>query len=184
VWLAGLTLILVIGVAWLVTLGFAIYEFRFYRGKSLIDFFGGYAAIHLVLGVVFVVTVNKFYDWWADQHLKSFLKGIEVATPTPLQRLNDILKEYEPWAAANLSETLKHQLAASPSFQATAAEAEKLALEAIAFQDSPYTLAERAAFQKVWQAKIEKFTERIAQDDPLVAVEVILKAIEKESQTR
>jgi hypothetical protein len=42
-------------------------------------------------------------------------------------------------------------------------------------------LAERAAFQKVWQAKIEKFTERIAQEDPL-AVEVILKAIEKESQ--
>jgi uncharacterized membrane protein len=133
VWLAGLTLILVIGVAWLVTLGFAIYEFRFYRGKSLIDLLGGYAVILLVLGVILVVTVNKFYDWWADQRLKSILKGIDATPPTPLQRLNDILKEYEPWAAANLSETLKRQLAASPSFQATAADAEKLALEAIAF---------------------------------------------------
>lgn len=40
---------------------------------------------------------------------------------------------------------------------------------------------EREVFQEIWQAKIEKFTEHIAQEDPL-AVEVILKAIEKESQ--
>jgi hypothetical protein len=155
--------------------------FRFHRGKSLIDLLGGYAVILLVLGVIFVATVNKFYDWWADQRLKSILKEIDATPPTPLQRLNEILKEYEPWAAANLSETLKRQLAASPAFQAAAAEAEKLPLEAIAFQSSPYTLTEQEAFQRVWQAKIEKFTERIAQEDPL-AVEAILKAIEKESQ--
>jgi len=35
--------------------------------------------------------------------------------------------------------------------------------------------------QRVWQAKFEKFSERIAQEDPL-AVEVILKAVEKESE--
>ena len=56
-----------------------------------------------------------------------------------------------------------------------------LMLEAIVFQDSPHNEVEREMFQRTWQAKIEKFTERIAQDDPL-AVEVILKAIEKESQ--
>ena len=60
-------------------------------------------------------------------------------------------------------------------------EAAKLMLEAIVFQDSPHNKVERETFQRTWQAKLERLVEHIAQEDPL-AVEVILKAIEKESQ--
>jgi len=54
-------------------------------------------------------------------------------------------------------------------------------LEVIVFQSSPHNEVERETFQRSWQAKLEKFSERIAQEDPL-AVEVVLKAIEKESR--
>jgi len=56
-----------------------------------------------------------------------------------------------------------------------------LVLEVIVFQSSPHNEVERETFQRSWQAKLEKFSERIAQEDPL-AVEVVLKAIEKESR--
>jgi hypothetical protein len=182
IWVTGLVLIFAIGVAWLATLGVAIYQFRFHRGgDDLIGFFTGYAVILFLLGVAFVLSVNRFYDWWADQRMKSLLKEIDAATPTPAQRLNALLKEYEPWASVNLSETLKSQLASSPKFQTTLAEAAKLALEATSFQSGFHTQEERETFQRDWKTKTEKFTERIAREDPL-AVEVILKAIEKESQ--
>ena len=181
VWLARWTWLLAIGIAWLATLGFAIYEFRFNRGKNLLDSLAGFAVILLVLGVVFVRSVYKFHDWWADQRLKSILKEIDAPPPTPLQRFHATLKEYESRVTLDFSEPMKRRLASSPTFKATVMEAAKLMLEAIVFQDSPHNEVEREMFQRTWQAKIEKFTERIAQDDPL-AVEVILKAIEKESQ--
>jgi hypothetical protein len=75
---------------------------------------------------------------------------------------------------------MKSRLASSPTFQATVTEATKLVLEAIIFQSSSHNEVERETFQRTWQAKIERFSERVAQEDPL-AVEIILKAIEKES---
>jgi len=141
----------------------------------------GYALLLFILGAAFVSTVNKSYDWWREQRLKSVLKEIEARTTTPEQRLGDLLKEYESRVALNFSESLKSQFASSPTFQVTVTEAAKLILEVIVFQSSPHNEVERETFQRAWQAKFEKFSERIAQEDPL-AVEVILKAIEKESQ--
>jgi hypothetical protein len=181
VWLARWTWLLAIGIAWLATLGFAIYEFRFYRGKSLVGFLAGCGFALLVLGLWFVSTVNKFYDWWADQRLKSILKEIDTPPPTPLQRFHATLKEYESRVTLDFSEPMKRRLASSPTFKATVMEAAKLMLEAIVFQDSPHNEVEREMFQRTWQAKLERLVEHIAQEDPL-AVEVILKAIEKESQ--
>jgi len=172
---------MLIGIAWLATLGFAIYEFRFYRGRTLIDFLTSCALLLFFLGAAFVFTVNKFYDWWREQSLKSVLKEIEARTTTPEQRLDDLVKEYESRVTLNFSESMKSQLASSPTFQDTVTEATKLVLEAVLFQNSPHNEVERETFQRAWRAKFEKFSERIAQEDPL-AVEVILKAIEKESQ--
>ncbi len=181
IWLAGWVLVMLIGIAWLATLGFAIYEFRFYRGRTLIDFLTSCALLLFFLGAAFVFTVNKFYDWWREQSLKSVLKEIEARTTTPEQRLDDLVKEYESRVTLNFSESMKSQLASSPTFQDTVTEATKLVLEAVVFQNSPHNEVERETFQRAWRAKFEKFSERIAQEDPL-AVEVILKAIEKESQ--
>jgi len=181
IWLAWWARLLVIGIAWLCTLGFVIYEFRFYRGRTLIGFLAGCALLLFFLGASFVSTVNKFYDWWQEQSLKSVLKEIEARTTTPERRLDDLLKEYESRVALNLSESLKRQSASSPTFQVTVTEAAKLVLEVIVFQSSPHNEVERETFQRSWQAKLEKFSERIAQEDPL-AVEVVLKAIEKESR--
>ncbi len=181
IWLAWWARLLVVGIAWLATLGFAIYEFRFYRGNTLTSFLVGCALVLFFLGAVFVSTVNKFYDWWREQSLKSILNQIEAKTTTPEQRLDNLLKEYESRVTLNFSESMKSQLASSPTFQVTVTEATKLVLEAIVFQSGHHNKVEREAFQKAWKAKFEKFSERIAEEDPL-AVEVILKAIEKESQ--
>lgn len=179
IWLAWWARLLVVGIAWLATLGFAIYEFRFYRGSTLISFLVGCALVLFFLGAVFVSTVNKFYNWWREQSLKSALKQIEATTTE--KRLNNLLREYESRVTLNFSEAMKSQLATSRTFQVTITEATKLVLEAIVFQSGHHNEVEREAFQKAWKAKLEKFSERIAQEDPL-AVGVILKAIEKESQ--
>lgn len=181
IWLAWWARLLAIGLAWLATLGFTIYEFRFYRGSGLMGFLAGCALALFFLGVWFVSTVNKFYDWWREQSLKSVLKQIEANTTAPEQRLDNLLKEYESRVTLNFSESMKSQLASSATFRVTVTEATKLVLEAIVFQSSPHNEVERETFQRAWRAKYEKFFERIAWEDPL-AVEVILKAIEKESQ--
>ena len=181
-WLAQWVRLLAIGIAWLAALGFAIYQFRFYRGSSLIGFLAGCALALFFLGVWFVSTVDKFYEWWKEQSLRSLLKEIETKTTTPSQRLDDLLKEYESRITLNFSESMKSQMASSPTFRATVAEATKLVLEAVVFQSSPYNEMEQKTFRRTWQAKVERFSERIAQEDPL-AVEVILQAIEKESHT-
>jgi hypothetical protein len=138
IWLAWWALLMVLGIAWLATLGFAIYEFRSYRGRTLIDFLAGYALLLLILGAAFVFTVNKSYDWWREQRLRSLLKEIEARTTTPEQRLDGLLKEYESRVALNFSESLKTQLASSATFQVTVTEAAKLVLEVIVFQGSPH----------------------------------------------
>lgn len=125
VWLARWTWLLAIGIAWLATLGFAIYEFRFYRGRSLIGFLASCALVLFLLGVWFVSTVNKFYDWWQRQALKT------IKAKTPEQHLDNLLKEYESRVALNFSESMKSQFASSPTFQATVTEATKLVLEAV-----------------------------------------------------
>jgi hypothetical protein len=131
--------------------------------------------------MAFVSSVDKFYDWWRAQSLKSLLKQIDAKTTTPDQRLDNLLKEYESRVTLNFSESMKSRLASSPTFQATVTEATKLVLEAIVFQSSPHNEVERGTFERAWRARFERFSERIAQEDPL-AVEVILKAIEKESE--
>jgi len=181
IWLAWWVLLLAIAIAWLATLGFAIYGSRIYRGRALIDFLAGYAFLLFILGAAFVFAVNKSYDWWREQRLKSVLKEIEARTTTPEQRLDDLLKQYESRVTLNFPESMKNKLASSPAFQATVTEATKLILEAVVFQNNPHDEVEREKFQRAWQAKFEKLSERIAQEDPL-SVEVILKAIEKESQ--
>lgn len=172
IWLARWAILLVIGVAWLATLGFAIYGF--YRGQRGIDFLGGCAVALLFLGIWFLSSVNKFYEWWQKQALKAMQARTE-------QHLDDLLKEYESRVTLNFSESMKIQMASSPTFRVTVMEATKLVLEAIVFQNSHHNEVERETFQRAWRAKLEKFSERIAQEDPL-AVEVILKAVEKESQ--
>jgi len=102
-------------------------------------------------------------------------------TTTPDQHLDNLLKAYESRVTFNFPESLKNKFASSASFQATVAEATKLVLEAIVFQSTPHSEEEREKFQRDMKTKTEKFTERVAQEDPL-AVEVILKAIENESQ--
>jgi hypothetical protein len=149
--------------------------YGFYRGQRGIDFLGGCAIALFFLGGWFVSSVNKFYDWCQKQALRA------IQAKTPEQHLDNLLKDYESRVTLNFSESMKSQLASSPTFQVTVTEATKLVLEAVVFQSSPHNEVERETFQRAWQAKFEKFSERIAQEDPL-AVEVILKAIEKESQ--
>ena len=76
-----------------------------------------------------------------------------------------------------LSESFSEQLRASPTFRATVREAAMLVLEALAFEGMPHSEEER----DTWKIKMEAFANRVAQKDPL-AVEVILKLIEKETE--
>jgi hypothetical protein len=145
-WLARWAILLVIGVAWLATLGFAMYGF--YHGQRGIDFLGGCAIALFFLGAVFVFYVNKFYDWWREQSLKSLLKQIEARTKTPEQHLDDLLKDYESRVTLNFSESMKSRLASSPTFQATVTEATKLVLEAIIFQSSSHNEVERETIRE------------------------------------
>jgi hypothetical protein len=83
-----------------------------------------------------------------------------------------------PWSPLRLSSA---GLRSSSTFQTTVIEAKRLAEEVAAFSALPHTDEEWDGFRKAWQTKAEKFAERIAEGDRL-AVEVILKAIEKESE--
>ena len=139
VWLARWAILLVIGVAWLVTLGFATYGF--YHGQRGIDFLGGCAIALFFLGVWFVSSVNTFYDWWQKQAVKAIAK-------TPEQHLDNLLKDYESRVTLNFSESMKSRLASSPTFQATVTEATKLVLEAIIFQSSSHNEVERETIRE------------------------------------
>jgi len=178
VWIAGLTLVAGLGIAWLAALGVGVYHLRIDRSW---DFILGFCFVLGLLACAFVLTVNKFYDWWRDQRLKSILRDIDAATLTPQQRLDGLLKDYESRVSLNLSESFKNQLANSPEFKVTLRDATKLVLEALVFQSDPHTEDERVTFRTAWQTKLEGFSERVANKDPL-AFEIIMKAVEKESQ--
>jgi hypothetical protein len=94
--------------------------------------------------------------------------------------VNSLVDNCQSEVSLEFSETFKYQLGSSPTFQVTVIEAKKLAEEFAAFSAISHTNEEWDTFRKRWQAKTEKFAERIAEGDPL-AVEVILRAIEKES---
>jgi hypothetical protein len=178
VWVAGLALVAGLGIAWLAAFGVGVYHLRIDHSWDFILSFG---VVLGFLGYAFVLTVNKFYDWWSDQGLRSILRDVDAATLTPQQRLESLLKDYESRVSLDLSESFKDQLANSPEFKVTLREATKLVLEALAFQSDPHTEDERAIFRSTWQTKLEHFSERVADKDPL-AVEIIMKAVEKESQ--
>jgi hypothetical protein len=164
IWVSGLLIVSTLGVLWLVSLGAAI--FLIYRAHGS-DEVGAYvvlfALVLLILGNAFVRFVNRFYDWWLDK------------------RVNAMADNYQSQVSLEFSETFKRQLRSSPTFQTTVIEAKGLAEEVAAFSAVLHTDEEWDAFRKAWRAKTEKFVERIAGSDPL-AMEVILKAIEKESE--
>src|SRR5713101_1446774 len=93
-WPARWALLLVIGIAWLAIIGYAIYEIRFYRGRTPNDFLVCCALVLFFLGAAFVSNVNKFYDWWREQRLKSVLKEIDAKMTTPAQHLDNLLKDH------------------------------------------------------------------------------------------
>lgn len=164
IWVCGLIIIFVLAIFWLGLLGLAI--FKIYRAHGA-DEVGGYVVIFalvlVVSGAALRWFVNRFDDWWLDK------------------RVNSLVDNYQSEVSLEFSETFKRQLRSSPTFQTTVIEAKKLAEEVAAFSALSHTNEEWDAFRSVWQAKAENFAERVAQGDTL-AVEVILKAIEKESE--
>lgn len=171
IWAFGLIFIFALGILWLGTLGLAI--FVTYRARAgaygevdagaLVTIWILFALVLLALGVLLVALVNRFYDWW----LKT--------------RVNALADSYQSKVSLEFSETFKRQLRDSHTFQRTVFEAKKLAEEMVAFSAVSHTTEEWDAFREAWHAKTERFAERVAQGD-LLAVEVILKAIEKESE--
>jgi hypothetical protein len=104
----------------------------------------------------------------------------EIQDVTAKAEAQKHLDQYVSDFSARLPDPLLDQLRSSPTFRATALKAEKLAQEAAAFRRTAHTKEENEAFRKVWSAKVGEFSERVA-NDPL-AVEVIMKAVEMESQ--
>lgn len=171
IWVLGLIFGGTVALAWLGFLVYAIYGFRQARATGDINSYVIVCILLLVvLGAVFVKFVNRFYDWWAKQRA-SYL----------VAQFDSLVDKYQEEVSLEFSETFKRQLRDSTTFQNTMHEATRLVLEAINVFNLPHTDEEREAFRKTWQAKAEHFAERVAQGDPL-AVEVILKAIEKESE--
>ena len=93
------------------------------------------------------------------------------------QKLDQYVSDFSSF----LPESFLNQLRSSPTFRATVLEAENLAQEAAVFGRIAHTDEEKEAFRKAWHAKVGEFSERVAKNDRL-AVEVIMKAVEMESQ--
>jgi len=171
IWVSGLAFGGAIALAWLGFLGYAIYALLQPRKTTDITANIIFCAVALVaLGAVFIKFVNRFYDWWLEQRV-SYLVG----------QCDSMVDKYQSEVSLELSETFTRQLRDSPTFQATVLEATRLVLEWIDFSSVSHTDEERKTFRAAWEAKSKKFAERVAQGDQL-AVEVILKAIEKESE--
>jgi len=164
IWVCGLIIIFALAIFWLGSLGLAISKIYRAHGAGEV---GGYVVIFalvlLVSGGWVWWFVNRFYDWWLDK------------------RVNSLVDNYQSEVSLEFSETFKRQLRSSPTFQATVIEAKKLAEELAAFSAISHTNEQWETFRKGWQAKTKKFAENVAEGDPL-AVQVILKAIEKESE--
>jgi hypothetical protein len=180
-WVGGLLGLLVLGLVWLGVLVVAIFQaFTAHDRQEVYRTLGAYAFLLLIVGLVFRSQFNKFYDWCFHTRLQSIL-GDARPKGSLQERFDAVLEKYESQVSLELSETFKDQLRASPTFRATVQEAAKLVLEAVAFEGVPHSEEEREAFRKTWREKIEAFANRVAENDPL-AVEVILKGIEKESE--
>jgi hypothetical protein len=164
IWVCGLVIFVSLAIFWLGSLVLAIFKISRAHGANEV---GGYVFIFLpilvVLGIAFRWFVNRFYDWWL---------GV---------RVNSLVDNYQSGVSLEFTETFKRQLRSSPTFQKTLIEAKKLAEELAAFSAISHTDEEWNTFRKRWQAKSERFATEVAEGDPL-AVEVILKAIEKESE--
>lgn len=171
IWVCGWLIVVALGILWLGSLGLAIYTL--YRAHGEVEA-GSYVVICVLLALVLVALgallvrfVNRFYDWWFRKRVTFLFDGA--------------VNNYQSRVGLELSESFIEQLRSSPTFQASLAEATKLLLEAAAFSAVSHTEEETDFFRTAWWAKAEVFAERVAQGDPL-AVEVILKAIEKESE--
>src|SRR5271170_7490078 len=163
IWVCGLIFAFALTILWLCLLGLAIFELpKAYGWGAVISYAAVVFVVLMFLGAGFVRFVNGFYNWWLTQ------------------RVNSLADNYQSEVSMEFSETFIHQLRSSPTFQATVKEAKTLAEELAAFSASSHTDEERDTFRKFWQARADKFAKHVAEGDPL-AVEVILKAIEKES---
>jgi hypothetical protein len=182
IWIGGLIIVLALGVLWLGSLGLGIFKIYGAHGAGEI---GGYSVVFglvlLATGIAIRWFVNRFHDWHRDQGLEPFLKEINdsVSNAQTQAHIDKLTLDF----SSEFSETFKSQLRSSGTFQATVNEAQRLVEEFVAFSAVPHTNKESHTFREGWQAKTEKFAERIAGDDPL-AVEVILKAIQKESEKK
>lgn len=180
IWVGGWLILIALGVLWIGLLVYAIYEIP--QARATGDITGhivGYTFALIVLALVHRRFVIEFAEWHRNQRVGAVLKEIDEwfpATPDNAE-LDSLVREH----TSEFSETFKQQLRDSPTFHATVLEATKLVAEMAAFSAVPHSREEQDAFREAWKAKSEKFAERVAQDDPL-AVEVILKAIEKESK--
>lgn len=186
IWAGGLLIVFTLGILWLGLLGLAVFTlYRDYReyGAEVGSYVRDLIPLILVLvllGAAIKWFVNRFYDWWVRMRVKSIMDTVQPVESLE-QSLDCLVEKYQSEVSLEFSETFKHQLQSSPTFQATLNEATRLAFEVLSFYNAQHTDEERYNFQKAWQAKAEKFAERVANGDPL-AVEVILKAIEKESK--
>ena len=142
----------------------------------------GFGVLLLVLGLVFHRLVNRFYAWWRDQRLTALLAEIESRTSTnsQLERMNSIVDEYQSKLTLEFPETLKAQMISSEEFRNSVLEAARLLAEYVVFTSSQHTDQEQASFTQEWRLRLDRFADRVASKDP-VAVEVILKTIERES---
>jgi hypothetical protein len=180
IWVCGLIVIFTLGILWLGSLGLAVFKIYKAHGANEV---GGHVVLFgfvlVILGTALKQSVDRFYQWHSDQRLNSLLKDIDerVSKSQAQEYIDNLTLDF----SSEFSETFKRQLRSSPAFHNTVMEAKNLVEEFVAFSAISHTDQEWNIFRKKWQSKSETFANRIAQDDPL-AVEVILKAIEKESE--
>jgi hypothetical protein len=180
IWVCGLIVIFTLGILWLGSFGLAV--FKVYKAHDADEVAGRVAIfgfVLVILGAALKQSVDRFHQWHSDQRLNSVLNDIDerVSKSQAEEYIDNLTLDF----SSEFSETFKRQLRSSSTFQHTVVEAKKLLGEFVAFSVVSHTDEQWNIFRKAWQAKNEAFANRIVQDDPL-AVQVILKAIEKESQ--
>ena len=176
IWAGGLALIAVLAILCVGVLGFGVFNYWHVRQqKDAPNYVGVCIVIFVVLALMLRKVFNGFYEWHSNQQLKAVSKDIDDTIET--QKLKQYVSDFSSY----LPEGLLNQLHSSPTFRATALEADKLIQEAAVFERTAHTDAEKEAFRKAFNAKVGEFSERVAQSDPL-AVEVVMKAVEMESQ--
>ncbi len=176
VWVSGLVTVFALGAVLVGSLGWAIYRVpTAHTNDELAELF----VLPVVTGLTSVWFVNRFYEWHSHQRVHFLLGKIQALGAETQEQA-----QFDRLAAdfsSEFSDTFKQQLLSSPTFQSTVIEAMSLVREVTTFASASHTSEEWDAFRRTWQAKSEQFAERIAAGDPL-AVQVILKAIEQESE--